>query len=348
MTSEHMISLVRKRLANELSSGKFLHMSASDYRYIFFKLLAIKICKFVHLHIDYRRKLVERFCFSTSKKRSLDHVDIWAFLDSVLDENFQELETHIVYREAEPSSNLIPTIVKRSPNLKKLKLNYKFVKYWDNPSSAWEPLICPLVSLHNLTSLTLYHLNSDYEPILSLIGKACPSLSHLCLKKGSHTTKHDILAILLGELVTQLIGPPERFAEHPYWRFKTVDWAEDNALGRLIVPTEFLSPLCFTLRHLELLEPHSSYSEMPVVKSTTAAFVLRHMPLLEKLEFCSGTEKGIQLLHKQTEDNEKSPGIFQEGFQQACRDVIQLHGLSLHNAELIVKHHSFSGRPYFI
>lgn len=261
----------------------------------------------------------------------MDKVDLWVFLDCVLDESFQELETYLSFREAEPNSNLIPTIAKRSPLLKQLKLNFKFMGDWSRNKSDWEPLIRPLNFLHNLTSLTLFHLQTDFEPnILSFIGKCCPSLSHLCLKKGSHTTKHDVLAILLGELVEHLIGPKERIPKDPYWQFKKVNWAEDVALGRLRVPSEFLAPVCFTLRHLELAEDRP-IGDGPVMESTTAAFILRHLPLLEKLEFCSGTEKGIQLLHVETEEAEEKPGIFQEGFEKACRDVIQRHGLAIRN-----------------
>ena len=68
----------------------------------------------------YRKKLVKFFCIRTAKKRTLDHVDIWAFLDSVLDENLEDLETRIAFRGSEANAKLIFTIAKRSPRLKKL------------------------------------------------------------------------------------------------------------------------------------------------------------------------------------------------------------------------------------
>jgi len=260
----------------------------------------------------------------------LDHVDIWAFFDSVLDESFEELETHVVFRGAEANALLISTIAKRSPYLKKLKLNFKFDCTQCSPQLV--PMIQSLDSLHHLTSLTLYHLAGHFDdnPVLTFIGKSCPSLTHLRLAKSNPTSKHDILAIILGELVDFLIGPHQVFDVQPYRRFKKVNWAEDSALGRLRVPSKYLTPLCYTLRHLELIEciNHHYY---PVIDPTIATFILRHMPLLEKLEGCSGTKRAIQLLHKESEEDKESPGTIQVDFEQACRDAIELHGLCLRN-----------------
>ena len=295
------------------------------------------------------------FCIKTAKKRSLDHVDIWAFFDSVLDESFEELETHVVFRGAEANALLIPTIAKRSPYLKKIKLNFKFdpsqsnndiMRTVTNPKKlrllfqlaltqsrpSLVPLLQSLDSLHHLTSLTLYHLagHAAENSALTLIGKSCPSLTHLRLAKCNPTSKHDIIAIVLGELATHLIGPQERYQEQPYWHFKQVDWAEDAALGHLRVPPEFLTPLCFTLRHLEIIE-YLNHHYYPAIDPAIAAFVLRHMPRLEKLESCSGTEKAIRILHKETEEAKESSGSVQLDFEQACREAIQIHGLALRN-----------------
>lgn len=65
--------------------------------------------------------------------RSLDLVDIWAFLDCVLDENFDELKTNVTYPNAQASAKLISTIAKRSPNLKTLRLNFQFASYQMSP-----------------------------------------------------------------------------------------------------------------------------------------------------------------------------------------------------------------------
>jgi len=82
-----------------------------------------------------RKKLFERFCTRTAKKRSVEKVDLWVFLDSVLDESFQELETYLAYREAKSAANLILTIAKQSPQLRKLKLNFKFMGNWSSNKS---------------------------------------------------------------------------------------------------------------------------------------------------------------------------------------------------------------------
>jgi len=74
--------------------------------------------------------MANQFCNSTAQNRSVDLVDLWVFLDSILDDSFQELETRIVFRAAtKGNTKLIPTIVKRSPQLRTLKLNFKCIEY---------------------------------------------------------------------------------------------------------------------------------------------------------------------------------------------------------------------------
>ena len=63
---------------------------------------------------------------------------------------------------------------------------------------------------------------------------------------------------------------------------------------------------CFTLRRLELVDGYLDHPAYPAIEPTTAAFILRHLPFLEKLDCCTGTERAVQLLHKETEAIQRS------------------------------------------
>ena len=124
-----------------------------------------------------------------------------------------------------------------------------------------------------------------------------------------------------------------------------MNWAdEDAAFSRLRVPSEFLTPVCFTLRHLEIIECLDNHNYP--IGPETVAFILRHMPLLEKLESCSGTPEAVHLLHNETEEAEVSPGSIQLDFEFACHEAIQLHGLALRNTREPVERppSTFSGK----
>jgi len=162
------------------------------------------ICKLVTF---YRKRLVKLFSLIATTKRSLDRVDIWAFFDCILDESFSELKTHVAWRDAQPSARLISTIAKRCPNLKTLKLSFRFGSSQKSPQLV--PMMQSLDSLHHLTSLTLSYLDGHCKqhPILALIGKSCPLLSHLHLLAYCNrpTSKYDIIALILGELAAHLL-----------------------------------------------------------------------------------------------------------------------------------------------
>jgi len=280
-------------------------------------------------------------------------VDLWPFLDSVLDESFDELETHVVFQGAEPNANLISVIAKRSPLLKKLKLNFKFYSASRRSSQDRITLIHSLDgldSLHHLTSLTLYHLAGSYsQSILAVIGENCSSLTHLRLVKTNDSIgKHDILAIMLGELLDHLVRPLEHLhEERPFLRYKEVEWFKDAALSRLRVPSEFLTSLCFTLRHLEVSEYAGRRNSNSAIQPEIVAFVLRHMPNLEVLENFTSTEKAVHLLHRETGEAERNlTGPIQLGFEQACRDAIYHRGLAQPKSREPVDRPSstFSGR----
>jgi len=101
-------------------------------------------------------------------------VDIWVFLDCVLDESFKELVTHVAFPGAEPNHKLIPTIAKHSPLLKKLTLNFKFMKAGTN-LERFKSFICSLTSLEHLTDLTLTEVRDGYAS--ANMASRCPICS---------------------------------------------------------------------------------------------------------------------------------------------------------------------------
>ncbi len=132
-----------------------------------------------------------------------------------------------------------------------------------------------------------------------------------------------------------------------------MDWAEGDALSRLRVPPELLTPLCFSLRHLEIVEHLDGQNQNPSIDPEMAAFILRHIPLLKKLKssrLSTGTEKAIHLLHKEMDEEAEESGArtIQVDFERACRDAINSHGLALRNPREPFNRPSttFSGRFY--
>jgi len=234
-----------------------------------------------------------------SKERKEDCVvDLWAFLDCVLDESFEDLETYIAFPGCEPNEKLIATIAKRSPFLKKLKLDFSVMKKGTKPKIL-SPLILPLLSLEHLTDLSLRLCKFDEKlrpTLLSLIGKSCPLLSRLEVEIDSVIKKEDVLAICMGELACDMNSGGSNECE----------WLQDDEFSRLKVPEKLLTPVCFTLKELSLywstfgrVTDDGSSDKFSV--SYCAVFILRHLPLLEKLhmpfgECCSA----IEHLHQQS------------------------------------------------
>ena len=225
--------------------------------------------------------------------------EIWVFLDCVLDDSILELETHIAYPYADSGidSNLIPTIINRSPLLKKLTINFRYVhririREWEEKI---EHSVESLISLQHLTSLTLFHLNADVyfrSSLLSRLGKSCPLLSHLSVINDGNAGLNvkDLLAIILGEFVDELPLKPDSLLKH--------------RLAVLQIPPECLTPLCFTLQHLELkdeLKSNGSNRMDHVHDEFVAyylAFTLRHLPSLQKfVGFPTSFIPAIHILH---------------------------------------------------
>ena len=101
------------------------------------------------------------------------------------------------------------------------------------------------------------------ESIFITVAKCCPALTYLLIS-GFHLLKLDLFALLLGEW-NDILFPIECD------RFR-----DDSVLKSLKIPSQFLSPLCFTLKELFLVQP-----EEPTPLVVTYAFAMRYLSKLE-------------------------------------------------------------------
>lgn len=282
-------------------------------------LLYYTVLLVLHLCFTHRRKFIQRFykiCANDAKNEYIP--DVWVFLDCVLDDGFKDLETHIVFPGSRPDSRLIPTIAKRSPQLAVLQLNFSLIDKdkWNHMVPDLKPVLRSLNSLSHLTSLTLSNMNYAYKPIMSVIGNSCPSLSFLSLDGGFHNTKRDILALILGEVFDQL---------NPHWTNEMVSWSKDGPLELLRVPSEYLTRICFSLRDLWLTDNsddirHQHYCSK--LSPSAVAFLLRHVPLLEDLTYCSTTALAVKILHDAPiAVDSKIQSVFEKDYRKAFNSI---------------------------
>jgi len=128
-----------------------------------------------------------------------------------------------------------------------------------------KPMIRSLDSLQNLTHLLLFGIGEEVTfTVFSLVGKSCPKLNHLTVEKYSMWAK-PLLALIFGELLNDLADFNNE-AESSWWR--------DDALTNLVVPIEFLTPICSSLRFTRLRnEVANTGSEWRVKKPLNEATV---------------------------------------------------------------------------
>lgn len=179
------------------------------------------------------------------------------------------------------------TVVSQNSSLLK-KMSIDFYRNEIAPYELY-PIVPCLSSLQYLTTLSLQNLHKCHKPILKLIGKSCPVLSHLDIT-GFEFKKKDILAIFLGDLINILFT-------NLYVESK---WGVDASLERLVVPTELLTPICSTLQSVQLGrggdERHTKNTSSYL--DSTFAFILRHVPLLQEMEILNGSvAMAIKILH---------------------------------------------------
>jgi len=240
---------------------------------------------------DIRKKLICEFNrnFYDADQKS----DIWAFLDCVLDNSFTELDTHVVFPKTEPNEKFVHSICNHSPSIEVLKLNFEMVGK-STPIEKLNPIVASLSSLVNLTSLSLYLLHKHHRELLNYIGISCPRLQHFCIT-GFRILKKDILALMLGETLKQF--PDKEMVE------------EENDVN-LKISTEYLSPFCFTLQHLQLedLEEKKKIRkscEFSGLYPASVALLLRHMPNLRRIDHSSSSvSSAVKLLYHIPSANE--------------------------------------------
>lgn len=253
----------------------------------------------------------------------------------MLDESFEELETFASFPRCEPGPNLISTIVKRSPLLKKLLLDFRLIKE-GTKLEVLGPVIQSLRSLEHLVDLTLCFPDElDVKlrsTLLSLVGKTCPLLTRLEVSGNGVFSKKSICGLLMGEWACDTI--PEE-SEEP-------KWLADYEFSRLNVPEKFLSPICFTLRELCLRDHREDYelSDRPSaseMSGSAAVFILRHLPLLEKLYLPFPTAVAIKILHEQSSPQMEFELDFHKAFSRHSEAPSQSTFKSLFSGKYEVK-----------
>ena len=165
-------------------------------------------------------------------------------------------------------------------------------------------MIRSLDSLQNLTHLLLFGIGEEVAfTVFSLVGKSCPKLNHLTVEKYSMWAK-PLLALIFGELLNDLADFNNE-AESSWWR--------DDALTNLVVPIEFLTPICSSLRVLRLLG--YDFKQQHVTKHAVA-FALRHFPTLQRI-YGMRTIQAITTLY----ETEERSGQYR--FRMACQEAAE-------------------------
>lgn len=251
---------------------------------------------------DIRKRLVNEYfqSFYDSDQKC----DIWAFFDCVLDSNFVELDTHVVFPQSEPNEKFIQAIANHSPNLGVLKLNFEMVMT-TTLSKRLKPVMESLSSLVNLTSLSLYYLDKHHRSIIKYLGHSCPRLQHLCIS-GFPILQKDIIALVLGKNINRLLELKYMILEDEY------------DIHDYQISTQFLVPLCSTLQHLQLedlkeKEKLQKSCEFSGLRPSAAAFAIRHMPNLRRIDHSSSSiSSAIKLLSLTSQSSEETLESFNE------------------------------------
>lgn len=288
----------KKRKLNSYSSLLSLNPSFSSENVIQFVRKRLDSFLLGIMSHKTRLKLVEEF-FSVEdgeEDETLVHdtfmkLKLWAFLDSVLDSRFKELEIIIFPPEDESVEKLFNVISSRSPLMKKLQL--------DLDGQTFEPeeqvnFVTSLQGFKHLTSLSLKSIDEDWIPFLSLLGNSCPKLTKLFLESNSRYENEHLLALITGE-------ETERFKEY------FTGEAQETNIQSLVIPRELRSPLCDSLRELKL-EGYSGCSTCSCnqyhIPRSSLAVIFRHLHNLKSFSsdccLCNRESSyAIEILHQQ-------------------------------------------------
>ena len=229
-------------------------------------------------------------------------VDTWLFLHTVLDDSVKELKIFIALPEKAASYQLIPAIAERSPLLTKLTID--FWDSWENRVDEsggnthmdycrkFETVFRSLDRLSHLTDLCLIEMKGvETLILLSIIGEVCPELSSLnvdsCWENNSDEL---IVALIMGKFAPMFYSE-----DRP-------SWCEIGSIERIDVPAEFRTPICKSLRLLQI----NSWEES---SSSVVAFALRNIPRLQMFTNLNNFCEGIEMLHRGQQGNDSFKGI---------------------------------------
>jgi len=262
--------------------------------------------------------------------------DICTILDSILDDSFSELSINIPYSAIKLFPWIMPIIGWRCPTLEKLVVSFcritpaPILMEMEVQSAVTTCQAYSNSILHCLTTLTisyteitsnggremqfirkvsLHAVDEPRQSILGVVSKWCPALTTLKVR-GFHFRKRDFFALLFGEWNVALF-PTD----------KNKKWSHDSVIKVLRVPSEFLTPLCFTLKQL-LFEDPNRHTAAITPSDSMYALALRHLPKLELLDARSLSARAVKAFYK-AEMIESKQAEFEK---YHCRDVAERIG----------------------
>jgi len=177
--------------------------------------------------------------------------------------------------------------------------------------------IAPGSCLSFLRSLTL-----DFTPLLStppskdwrksiysIIGKHCTVLTKLKIC-GDAAGQMDIMPLVVNRDVADILFSRDECR-----------WNQNHLLSDFLIPSEFLNPLCFTLKDFSLMSSYGWPSRE--IHLSTCAFALRYFTKLEVVDFGVWSINVVEHLYKTFQH------IQNEEFEKACIEAASRIGLSM-------------------
>lgn len=221
---------------------------------------------------DMRSRLLKHF--QTQGKEARDLVGLFRLLDVVLDDNMDLVE--IACRDEDGSecfdNRIFPVLVNRCPGLRKLHLRCA-----NGLADDWPETLGFYISQFGfLTTLHLDKVPIQCKTIIYILGKSCPQLSFLRLGFDNlPLTTDEFLGIFYsGDLDTlKNVAPDVPSTEF----LDTPAINPQKAYHHCFVPPHLLHSFCQTLEEIRI---NYFKSDDPSV----IAFILRHLPRLQKLE----------------------------------------------------------------
>lgn len=225
----------------------------------------------------------------------------------------------------ESLAQLLSVFSHRFPEVESLDLTFLPIttQKWATTSAS------PCNSLSKLDHLALTFEGKHYSEsvwdhgksqVFSIIGKVCPALSSLYVG-GFAMRKMDVLRlIVVGELADIVFRQDS--ADATLSDDDDIDWSQESFLPGLRVPSEFLNPLCFTLKDF-------NYKEKPVINDSVRAFVMRHLP--NSMNMPPDPDEEAARFIKLVYQAEKLLETRQLDFGEACRAAALRIGLTVNH-----------------